>query len=93
MRATQLAGYRVQGGCTLLRAPQAAGVSAYPLIMSEELDQALMRLSQVVDGLTRVPIDDFPARDTLMRERDALRAKLPNCAVTSIPILSDRLKS
>jgi len=44
--------------------------------MSEEFDQILMRLSQVVDELTRVPIDDFPARDVLMRERDALRGQL-----------------
>ncbi|MCH7585774.1 MAG: hypothetical protein IH941_11565 [Acidobacteria bacterium] len=44
--------------------------------MSEEFDQALHRLSEIVDELTRVPIDDFPTRDALMRERDSLRDQL-----------------
>ena len=44
--------------------------------MEDEFDQALMRLSQVVDELTWVPIDDFPARDALVRERDELRNQL-----------------
>lgn len=50
--------------------------SAYPSIVSEEFDQALGRLAQIVDELTRVPIDDFPTRDALMRERDSLREQL-----------------
>jgi len=44
--------------------------------MSEEFDRVLGRLSQIVDELTRVPVDDFPTRDTLMRERDSLRDQL-----------------
>jgi hypothetical protein len=44
--------------------------------MSEEFDRTLGRLSQVVDELTRVPADDFPTRDALMRELDASRDHL-----------------
>ena len=51
-------------------------MSAYRSIMGEAFDRALRRLSQIVDELTRVPVDDFPARDALMRERDTLRNEL-----------------
>ena len=44
--------------------------------MDQTFDEALKRLSEVVDELTRVPTDDFPRRDALMRERDRLRTRL-----------------
>ena len=53
--------------------------------MGDEFDQALRRLSEIVDELTRVPVDDFPKRNVLMRERDALRNQLAELRGTDDP--------
>ena len=53
--------------------------------MGDEFDQALQRLSAVVDELTRVASDDFPKRSALMGERDALRNRLAELRGTSDP--------